>query len=80
MASGGIGINSGLQQHRSQSVRIPQDLIEIFRDTGHIAVLTGAGTPAESGVPIFREAQTGLWAKYNPEELATPEVLRLVPK
>jgi NAD-dependent deacetylase len=38
-----------------------------------VAVLTGSGVSAESGVPTFREAQTGLWARYNPEELATPE-------
>jgi len=35
-------------------------------------VLTGSGTSAESGVPTFRDAQTGLWAKYRPEDLATP--------
>jgi len=28
---------------------------------------------AESGIPTFRDAQTGLWAKYRPEDLATPE-------
>lgn len=37
-----------------------------------IAVLTGAGVSAESGIPTFRDAQTGLWAKYDPVELATP--------
>jgi NAD-dependent deacetylase len=36
-------------------------------------VLTGAGVSAESGIPTFREAQTGLWEKYDPLELATPE-------
>lgn len=34
-------------------------------------VLTGSGVSAESGVPTFRDAQTGLWAKYEAEELAT---------
>jgi NAD-dependent deacetylase len=38
-----------------------------------IAVLTGAGISAESGVPTFRDAQTGLWANFRPEDLATPE-------
>lgn len=28
---------------------------------------------AESGVPTFRDAQTGLWAKFRAEDLATPE-------
>jgi NAD-dependent deacetylase len=34
-----------------------------------VAVLTGAGVSAESGVPTFREPG-GLWSKYRPEELA----------
>lgn len=44
-----------------------------------IAFLTGAGISAESGVPTFRDAQTGLWAKYRPEELATPGAFQLQP-
>jgi NAD-dependent deacetylase len=43
-------------------------------------VLTGAGISAESGVPTFREAQTGLWARFNPEELATPAAFRRNPQ
>lgn len=38
-----------------------------------VAVLTGAGISAESGIPTFRDALTGLWARFNPEELATPQ-------
>jgi NAD-dependent deacetylase len=38
-----------------------------------IAVMTGAGVSAGSGVPTFRGAQHGLWARYDPMELATPE-------
>ena len=38
-----------------------------------MCVLTGAGISAESGVPTFREAQTGLWEKFDPLDLATPE-------
>ncbi|MDO5633763.1 MAG: NAD-dependent deacylase [Micrococcus sp.] len=36
-------------------------------------ILTGAGMSAESGVPTFREAQTGLWERFSAEDLATPE-------
>jgi NAD-dependent deacetylase len=36
-----------------------------------VAVLTGAGVSAESGVPTFR-GEDGLWKNYRPEELATP--------
>ena len=46
----------------------------------HIAVLTGAGVSAESGVPTFRDAQTGLWATFRPEDLATPEAFARNPR
>ena len=45
-----------------------------------MCVLTGAGVSAESGVPTFREAQTGLWAQYDPLELATPEAFARDPE
>jgi NAD-dependent deacetylase len=45
-----------------------------------VAVLTGAGISAESGVPTFREAQTGLWRRYRAEDLATPEAFRRNPR
>jgi len=38
-----------------------------------VAVLTGAGMSAESGVPTFRDALTGHWAKHDPQKLATVE-------
>ncbi len=37
-----------------------------------LVALTGAGVSAESGVPTFR-GEDGLWRRYRPEELATPE-------
>ena len=37
-----------------------------------VAVLTGAGISAESGVPTFR-GDGGLWKEYKAEDLATPE-------
>lgn len=46
---------------------------ERFRAATRIAVLTGAGISAESGIPTFREAQTGLWQRFRAEELASPE-------
>lgn len=52
---------------------IPDALIAALRDARHVCILTGAGVSAESGVPTFREAQDGLWAQYNPQDLATPE-------
>ncbi len=44
-----------------------------------VAVLTGAGISAESGIPTFRGAG-GLWREYKPEELATPEAFARDPK
>jgi NAD-dependent deacetylase len=52
------------------------DLIRTLKTAKRIAALTGAGISAESGVPTFRDAQTGLWARFDPEELATPEAYR----
>jgi NAD-dependent deacetylase len=49
------------------------------RAARHIAVLTGAGMSAESGVPTFRDAQTGLWAQFDPQQLATEEAFRSNP-
>lgn len=48
-------------------------LLERLRTAQHIVVMTGAGISAESGIPTFRDAQTGLWARFNPADLATPE-------
>ena len=39
----------------------------------NVFILTGSGISKESGIPTFRDAQTGLWSRYRPEELATPE-------
>ncbi len=52
---------------------LPEPLLEALRDAQHVCVLTGAGVSAESGIPTFREAQTGLWENYDPMDLATPE-------
>ena len=56
------------------------DLINSLRAAQHVVVLTGAGVSAESGIPTFREAQTGLWAQYRPEDLATPDAFERNPK
>ena len=38
-----------------------------------VVCLTGAGVSAESGVPTFREAQSGLWSRFDAAELASPQ-------
>ncbi|MGD9547311.1 MAG: NAD-dependent deacetylase [Candidatus Krumholzibacteriia bacterium] len=45
-----------------------------------IAVLSGAGISAASGIPTFRGAQDSLWSRYRPEQLATPEAFRQDPE
>lgn len=42
----------------------------------HVAVLTGAGISAESGIPTFRDSLTGLWERFDAEDLATPQAYR----
>jgi len=42
--------------------------------------LTGAGVSQESGLRTFRDAQTGLWAQYKPEDLASPQAYSRDPK
>jgi len=56
------------------------DLINSLHTAQYVVALTGAGVSAESGIPTFRDAQTGLWAQYRPEELATPEAFERNPK
>lgn len=55
------------------------DLLDQLRGARHIVVFTGAGVSAESGIPTFRDAQTGLWANYSAEDLATPQAFRRDP-
>lgn len=60
----------------TEQARIAEGL---FADATSVLVLTGAGMSQESGVPTFRDAQTGLWARYDPTELATEEAFRRHP-
>ena len=60
-------------------VGLPPALISALRSSSHTVVLTGSGISAESGVPTFREAQTGLWERFDPQELATPEAFERDP-
>ncbi|PWV62433.1 SIR2 family NAD-dependent protein deacylase [Plasticicumulans acidivorans] len=55
------------------TVAFPAALLERLRRARRVAALTGAGVSAESGVPTFRDVHSGLWARYRPEDLASPE-------
>src|SRR5262245_31234803 len=50
-----------------------------LRTAESVAVLTGAGISAESGIPTFR-GDGGLWKNFRPEELATPEAFARDPR
>ena len=51
-----------------------------LRSARRVAVLTGAGISAESGIPTFRGAQTGHWARFRPEDLASPDAYHRDPE
>jgi NAD-dependent protein deacetylase/lipoamidase len=55
-------------------------LVAALRRARLVATLTGAGISAESGIPTFRDAQEGLWARFDPRELATPSAFARNPK
>ena len=58
---------------------VPDPVLDAVRGARRVLVLSGAGMSAESGVPTFRDAQTGLWEQFDPSELATAEAFRLDP-
>ncbi len=52
----------------------------LLADARRVVVFTGSGVSAESGVPTFRDAMTGLWEKYEPQALATPQAFDADPE
>jgi NAD-dependent deacetylase len=61
------------------SEQFPKTLVELLNKESHVAVLTGAGISAESGLPTFRGAG-GWWRQYRAEDLATPQAFARDPK
>lgn len=59
---------------------IPTDVRARLRACRNIVVFTGAGMSAESGIPTFRDRFEGLWAHYDPQEVATPQAFRANPQ
>lgn len=54
-------------------MHIPDAIIDTLRQARQVTVFTGAGISAESGIATFRDKGVGLWQRYNPADLATPE-------
>lgn len=59
---------------------LTEELRECLKQVSRVAVLTGAGVSAESGIPTFRDAQVGFWARHDPMTLASPEGFAEDPK
>lgn len=53
---------------------------EIVRSSKHGVVLTGAGISTPSGIPDFRSANSGLWERANPMEVASLSAFRYHPE
>lgn len=62
------------------SEELIQKAARYIRTTKQLTILTGAGVSKESGVPTFRDALDGLWAKYDPQQLATAAAFMRDPK
>jgi len=51
----------------------------LLSNARRVTVLTGAGMSAESGIPTFRDALSGLWSRFDPMTLASEEGFRADP-
>lgn len=58
---------------------LPEEVLAAVRGARRFLVLSGAGMSAESGVPTFRDAKSGLWEKFDPNQLATEAAWRKDP-
>lgn len=63
------GTYSNIELDENQLKAIDELVAKIHLDS-KIAILSGAGVSAESGIATFRDPD-GLWAKFNPQELAS---------
>lgn len=70
-ASGADAAAPGVCEPDAMPVVVPLPVLEAARHARRVAVVTGAGMSAESGVPTFRDAQSGLWERYAAEDLAS---------
>jgi NAD-dependent deacetylase len=63
----------------STPITIDAGVLAALREAERVVILTGAGVSAESGIPTFRDKQTGLWEKFDAAELATPQAFERDP-
>jgi len=53
---------------------------DLFRQSKHAVLLTGAGLSTPSGIPDFRSTGTGLWSRDEPMEVASLSTFRTAPE
>jgi NAD-dependent deacetylase len=53
---------------------------DLFRQSKHAVVLSGAGLSTPSGIPDFRSTGTGLWSRDEPLEVASLSTFRAYPE
>lgn len=54
--------------------------VMVLKQAKKVCILSGAGISAESGIPTFRDKQTGLWEQYRAEDLANINAFKRDPK
>src|SRR5438105_11005751 len=59
---------------------LPAEVLDRLRQARSVTVLTGGSLSQECGAPKFLEAQTGKWADYDPQELATVNAFLKTPR
>lgn len=70
---------SGLSKVNWKATMPITTIAEHLRVAKHVVVFTGAGASAESGIPTFRDALTGLWENFDASKIATAEAFRADP-
>src|SRR5664279_2146375 len=60
-------------------LNLDNTIIQALRAATRLVVFTGAGVSAESGIPTFRDKQTGLWENFVAANLATPSAFERDP-
>jgi len=77
-------VDPARRRHRQAVTIEPTDTFAVaaaaLRAAENVCILTGAGISAESGIPTFRGSLQGLWSRYSPEELATPDAFARNPE
>ena len=76
----GRWLQNGVGSVMEKNEKAIAEVCGLLEKSRRVVVLTGAGVSAESGIPTFRDAQTGLWARYRAEDLATAEAFRRDPR